>query len=583
MFNKLYLISISIQFLFFFTSNQVFSQVKVGDNPNTINPSAVLEAESTNKGFLPPRMSTAQRMAINSPIQGLQIFNTDINCIEYFNGLNWYSVCGNLSCNNPPSAPVVNSASLIQQQQFTANWSSVQGATSYVLQVSTQSNFSNYVYNNSVGNNVSFNVNGLLASTTYYYRIQAINSCGSSSFSNSQSVSTSYLPGWYLYTVNLNETSHNNLNRRQIAFFGHNSNGSIRAVPHLNNTNSLQHFVKPFSFNPSDNTFTIGTKTNTMTYTSTAIFGQKVISEFDETPGTANTTNFGVVYAPNSNSPAPLTSVYLMSLDANLNTTVYSGTQFDITNVGTANMSTDICFDGTNANGPSYLMFSRYDVGTFNYYAFTRNGTNLTKYRTFSGFGTSNRALTIESYSGINDGSMLALDGQNGNINALTFGNPTRQTSTVTNLGFTTAYDGCRLTTGTNNKVLIAGYYGTGMAMRVISNTYSSNSAPIQTLGNIVVENSSLQFSHGKFRLLRGESDNSAFYFFLDGSTLKVKQVTINGTVPTIGSEIAIGSLVGATSFDITKAFIDSNNRYFVGVFRDVSGNVSAFALRFAL
>jgi hypothetical protein len=82
---------------------------------------------------------------------------------------------------------------------------------------------------------------------------------------------------------------------------------------------------------------------------------------------------------------------------------------------------------------------------------------------------------------------------------------------------------------------------------------------------------------------LRGESDNSAFYFFLDGSTLKVKQVTINGTVPTIGSEIAIGSLVGATSFDITKAFIDSNNRYFVGVFRDVSGNVSAFALRFAL
>jgi hypothetical protein len=69
MFNKLYLISISILFLFFFTSNQVFSQVKVGDNPNTINPSAVLEAESTNKGFLPPRMSTAQRMAINSPIR----------------------------------------------------------------------------------------------------------------------------------------------------------------------------------------------------------------------------------------------------------------------------------------------------------------------------------------------------------------------------------------------------------------------------------------------------------------------------------------------------------------------------------
>ena len=43
-----------------------FSQVKVGENPSNINSSAVLEIESTNKGFLPPRMTTAQRDAIIS-------------------------------------------------------------------------------------------------------------------------------------------------------------------------------------------------------------------------------------------------------------------------------------------------------------------------------------------------------------------------------------------------------------------------------------------------------------------------------------------------------------------------------------
>jgi len=59
----------------------IFSQVKVGENPNTINPSAGLEIEYTNKGFLPPRMTTAQRDAIQNPVLGLQIYNTTTNCM----------------------------------------------------------------------------------------------------------------------------------------------------------------------------------------------------------------------------------------------------------------------------------------------------------------------------------------------------------------------------------------------------------------------------------------------------------------------------------------------------------------------
>jgi hypothetical protein len=34
----------------------VTAQVKIGDNPNTINANSMLELESTNKGFLPPRV-----------------------------------------------------------------------------------------------------------------------------------------------------------------------------------------------------------------------------------------------------------------------------------------------------------------------------------------------------------------------------------------------------------------------------------------------------------------------------------------------------------------------------------------------
>ena len=58
--------------------------------------SAVLEASSTTQGFLPPRMTIAQRNAIASPITGLMIFCTDNfgGEIEVFNGTNWVNMDG---------------------------------------------------------------------------------------------------------------------------------------------------------------------------------------------------------------------------------------------------------------------------------------------------------------------------------------------------------------------------------------------------------------------------------------------------------------------------------------------------------
>ena len=89
-------------FLLFLISFTAFSQVKVGENQNTINPSAVLEAESSNKGFLLPRMTTAQRDAIQSPAEGLQIYNTTSKCFEAFYGTFWQSIhCG---CSIAPSS-----------------------------------------------------------------------------------------------------------------------------------------------------------------------------------------------------------------------------------------------------------------------------------------------------------------------------------------------------------------------------------------------------------------------------------------------------------------------------------------------
>ncbi|MCT4600220.1 MAG: phage tail protein, partial [Marinifilaceae bacterium] len=56
-----------------------------------LSPSSILELESTSQGFLPPRMTTAQRQAINSPEKGLMVFDNDLNSLFTYNGTQWVS------------------------------------------------------------------------------------------------------------------------------------------------------------------------------------------------------------------------------------------------------------------------------------------------------------------------------------------------------------------------------------------------------------------------------------------------------------------------------------------------------------
>lgn len=80
-------------FLGLVAANFISAQVKVGDNYQTINESAVFELESTNKGFLPPRVTTVQRNAIATPAEGLVVYNTNDKCINFYNGAKWVNMC----------------------------------------------------------------------------------------------------------------------------------------------------------------------------------------------------------------------------------------------------------------------------------------------------------------------------------------------------------------------------------------------------------------------------------------------------------------------------------------------------------
>ena len=72
----------------------LFGQASLSSTPSTPDASAMLDIQSTNKGLLIPRLTTAQRNAIAAPATGLQVFNLDDKCIDIYDGTNWAKTCG---------------------------------------------------------------------------------------------------------------------------------------------------------------------------------------------------------------------------------------------------------------------------------------------------------------------------------------------------------------------------------------------------------------------------------------------------------------------------------------------------------
>ena len=84
-------------------------KAQVGIGTNSPDASAKLDVSSTSKGFLPPRMTLAQRVAITNPAQGLMIYCT--NCgtngePEYYNGTAWLNMSGAAATKATPTISV---------------------------------------------------------------------------------------------------------------------------------------------------------------------------------------------------------------------------------------------------------------------------------------------------------------------------------------------------------------------------------------------------------------------------------------------------------------------------------------------
>jgi uncharacterized protein (TIGR02145 family) len=64
-------------------------QIAINTDGSSPNASAMLDVKSTDKGFLPPCMTASQMNALSSPVDGLTVYNTDVEALCVYNGSKW--------------------------------------------------------------------------------------------------------------------------------------------------------------------------------------------------------------------------------------------------------------------------------------------------------------------------------------------------------------------------------------------------------------------------------------------------------------------------------------------------------------
>jgi uncharacterized protein (TIGR02145 family) len=169
-----------ILFAIFTTFATKAQSVGINTDGSNANASAMLDVSSTSKGFLPPRMTDAERTAIASPSAGLMVWCT--NCgtsgeMQYFNGTVWIAsvlVPGSFAKPDAPTSPIATAGNAQASVAFTAPTSNGGSAITGYTVTSSPGSFT------ASGASSPINVTGLSNGIAYTFTVVATNSVGNS-------------------------------------------------------------------------------------------------------------------------------------------------------------------------------------------------------------------------------------------------------------------------------------------------------------------------------------------------------------------------------------------------------------------
>ena len=163
---------------------------QVGIGTSSPDGSAALDITSTTKGLLIPRMTNAQRLAIASPVAGLQVFVTDFDggSFMFYDGTKWGTLSFTKTIPEAPTISGVASGNTEVVISFTAPSSDGGAAITSYTATSNPGAITGTVSQEGSGD---ITVTGLTTGTGYTFTVTATNTIGTSAPS---AVSSSVVP-----------------------------------------------------------------------------------------------------------------------------------------------------------------------------------------------------------------------------------------------------------------------------------------------------------------------------------------------------------------------------------------------------
>ncbi|MBV5280401.1 MAG: fibronectin type III domain-containing protein, partial [Actinobacteria bacterium] len=177
-------------------SANAFSQnigVAINSDGSAPNNSTILDVSSTTKGFLPPRMTNAQKLAIASPAAGLIIWCT--NCgssgeLQIFNGTIWTTTIGGAASGITPGAPTIGTATAGTAQATVAFTAPISNGGSAITSYTATSSPGGFAGTLSQAGSGTITVTGLTNGTAYTFTVTATTVSGTSPASAASNIVT---------------------------------------------------------------------------------------------------------------------------------------------------------------------------------------------------------------------------------------------------------------------------------------------------------------------------------------------------------------------------------------------------------
>ncbi|MEK6151708.1 hypothetical protein WIW50_00520, partial [Flavobacteriaceae bacterium 3-367] len=101
-------------------------QIKIGDNPQNIDAASVLELESGSRVLVITRVTDVQMNGI-TPLRGALVYNTDTQCVHFYDGAQWLNLC------------TVSNISLVDNGDNTYTFTDSDGATTDIINTTNAS------------------------------------------------------------------------------------------------------------------------------------------------------------------------------------------------------------------------------------------------------------------------------------------------------------------------------------------------------------------------------------------------------------------------------------------------------------